>query len=300
MKKWTQEEIDYLMEKWGTISIKGIAKKINRTENAIASKAKKIGLESCYRASGDLSANEVAKILNIDPHTIIDYWIPKYKLRAEKRILIQQECYFINLDTLTKWLKNNQDKWDSRRVELYALGTEPQWLKEKRNKDQTIPERRFQKWTKKEDDMLISYINIGKEHKEIALIMNRSIRSITRRVSRLKDKKLIYKNICIPWTEEEDKILLRMDAEGKIDKEIAWELGRDVYHVIDHRRTLRHKGEYPYKSKTEFIAEEQLKEIIKLKERGLNHKEIAKEINIHHTTVYRRLKRVRENAEKQF
>lgn len=294
VKKWTQEEIDYLTEKWGTVKINSIATKLNRSEKAIILKAKKLKLGGCYQASGKLSANQVAKILNIDPHTITDYWISKCKLKATKKVLMQQECYFIDLETLMKWLKTNEDKWDSRRVEIYALGTEPKWLKEKRKKDQDMPERRFHKWTKKEDDMLISYINVGKKHREIAEIINRSKDSVTRRVSRLKAQKLLYKNAYVPWTEKEDKMLLKMDTQGKLDSEIAWELGRDLEHIRDHRRTLKIKGEYPCQSKAELIAEEHLKEIIKLKNQGFNNKEIAKKLNIHQCTVYRRIKKAKE------
>ncbi len=41
---WTKEEIAYLEDSWGTYSIKSIAKKLDRTVNAIKLKANRIGL----------------------------------------------------------------------------------------------------------------------------------------------------------------------------------------------------------------------------------------------------------------
>ena len=43
-RTWTDEEVDYLEDKWGNISIPIIAKNLGRTVKAIKSKAYKIGL----------------------------------------------------------------------------------------------------------------------------------------------------------------------------------------------------------------------------------------------------------------
>lgn len=38
-RKWTKEDVEYLKEKWGTVSIPYIAQKLNRSVNAIKLKA---------------------------------------------------------------------------------------------------------------------------------------------------------------------------------------------------------------------------------------------------------------------
>lgn len=43
-KRWTLEDETYLMEKWGTLSIQTIAKKLDRTVNAIKVRAAKLCL----------------------------------------------------------------------------------------------------------------------------------------------------------------------------------------------------------------------------------------------------------------
>lgn len=289
--RWTKEEINYLEDSWGTVTVKYLATKLNRTETAIRLKAERLQLSSCYTAAGDLSANEVSKILGVDIHAVTDCWMP-HGLKATKKALIERESWFINLDDLMKWLKNNQDRWDSRRVELFALGTEPEWLKEKRKKDQSIPIKRFQKWTKEEDNFLVTYIKMGKTKKEIAKLLKRSVYAVKRRTSRLKQEGILPKKVLLPWTKEENEIMFKMDKQGKTDAEIAWELGREAYQIVDHRRNLKKVGEYPGESKTEFIISSQMKKIIELKERGVPQKEIAARFNLHPSTIYRRLKKI--------
>jgi len=73
-RRWTDEEIAFMMDHYGTMSIKEIARELGRTENAIKNKAKKLGLSKLPQWSdeeikllvglyGRLPAEEIAKIL---------------------------------------------------------------------------------------------------------------------------------------------------------------------------------------------------------------------------------------------
>lgn len=249
-KKWTQGERDCLRENWGEMSVRGIAKKLNRTETAVTIQAKRLGLGSPYMTTC-LTANQAAKILGIDNHTITDYWIPRCGLRARTRAMRKQKMWQICIGELTKWLKNNQDKWDSRKVELYALGQEPGWLKQKRRADMSLPAKRFQKWTKDEESMLTNYYCMGKTQREIGRILGRTESGVQRKISRLKEKGLLEKDkILCHWSDEEVEMLLEFEKQGMSDIEIAWELGREVDHIRDKRRRLRKEGIYKQKRKT--------------------------------------------------
>lgn len=181
---WTNKQVEYLEEKWGVLNVKTISLNLNKTEIAVILKAKRLKLGGCYN-SYNLTANEVANILNIDIHSVTDYWIAKCGLKGRKRALRNKPIYQINLSDLVLWLKDNQDKWDSRRVEIYVLGEEPEWLQDKRKKDIQIPIKRFKKWTKDEDKRAISLFKIGYRYKEIAEQLQRSKDSVARRLSRL-------------------------------------------------------------------------------------------------------------------
>ncbi len=47
------------------------------------------------------------------------------------------------------------------------------------------------------------------------------------------------KKIYIPWTQEEIEIANIMRKKGYIDKEIAWELGREPNHVSQKRYYMK-------------------------------------------------------------
>ena len=242
---WTDKELEYLEDKWGITSVKTICKNLGRTEVAVIVKAKRLGLGSPYRSGEYITANQIAKMLKVDVHTVTDYWIAKCGLKGNKRAMRSQEMYLIKIENLKKWLELNQDKWDSKKLDSYELGEEPKWLQDKRFKDLNIPKRKFQKWTDAEDSQLISLYKLGFIQKEIAKRLNRSDNAIQRRVSRLKEKGLLYmKKIVCKWTEKEEVLFRELESKGLTDVAIAYELGREKEHITDHRRVLRKKGLY--------------------------------------------------------
>lgn len=134
-KSWSKKDIDYLNEKWGITSSRFIALQLNRTKDAIIKRAKILKLGPSTTADEYLTANQASLMLNKSYHTIIK-WINQKNLKAVRKILCyKRSFYLIKLEDFLQWLMNNQDKYDSRRIDMYALGTEPQWLKEKRKED---------------------------------------------------------------------------------------------------------------------------------------------------------------------
>lgn len=104
----------------------------------------------------------------------------------EKSCADIKKMIMIKLPTLIKWLKANQNKWDSRRVELYALGKEEDWLKEKRKKDLSLPPRKNYKWTKQEDLIAVHMRKVGYSCRKIGERLGRSEDSVRNRLARLE------------------------------------------------------------------------------------------------------------------
>lgn len=181
--RWSKEEIEFLMNHWGFLSLKAISKKLNRTEEAVLQKSKKLRLGGIYQ-SEYLSARAVARLLKVDNKTVIR-WGRKHNLPLREKKFKNKTMNMIKIEQLTEWLKDNQERWDSRRLELYGLGVEPKWLKDKRKLDREIPTKRFVKWTKEEDKKAIGLYKIGRPIKDIAKDLNRSHASVERRLSRL-------------------------------------------------------------------------------------------------------------------
>lgn len=186
-KDWSQKELDYIAEAWGEKTIPEIARHLGRSINAIKVKTGRLGYTGQKWYGEMMSARKVSELLGVDVHAICDRWIPKYGLKGRKKRLGERgSCTVIRFSDLLVWLEANQDKWDSRRVELYALGMEYDWLKEKRKVDALIPDRKFQKWSPEEDERLRFLFKQGKmTYAEIGAELNRSEASVAHRLKRI-------------------------------------------------------------------------------------------------------------------
>jgi hypothetical protein len=199
-KKWSESEIEYLDEWWGVRALSSLSICLGRTKKAIVIKAKRMKLGASTRADEYLTARQVAKILNVDSHVVLR-WIEKHNLKVERRILLYKRRFFlIKHCDLLEWLESNQDKFDSRKIDLFNLGYEPEWLKEKKEKDKKLPQNRFKKWTTFDVQKIF---NLAKnlKYREIAIIMGRSHDSIERKFGKLQYReKLLQKKdgVCQP------------------------------------------------------------------------------------------------------
>lgn len=155
---WSQEELDYLAEMWGEKTVPEIARHLGRSIDAVKVKSTRLGYTGQKWYGEMMSARKVSELLGVDVHTVCDYWIPKCGLKGKpKRLGIsKKKTTIIMFEDLLKWLENHQDLWDSRRLELYALGMEYDWLTKKRKDDAARPARKAQKWTAQEDANLIA------------------------------------------------------------------------------------------------------------------------------------------------
>jgi len=133
-KKWSEKEIEYLDENWGKSTLVSLSTHLKRTKKAVVLKSKRLKLGASTRADEYLTANQVAVLLNINNHTVLR-WIKYHYLKANKKVLLYKRRFFlIKHSDLLKWLENNQDKFDSRRIDYLNLGYEPEWLQKKRKR----------------------------------------------------------------------------------------------------------------------------------------------------------------------
>ena len=184
-RKWSKSDINYLDEYWGRNALKYLSIRLKRTEKAIVVKSKRMKLGASTRADEYLTARQTASVLNIDSYIVLR-WVEKCNLKAVKKIMLyKREFILIKHCDLCKWLKNNQDRFDSRKIELFALGYEPQWLQNKRREDKELPKNRFKKWTKLEIQRMVNLAQ-NLTYDEIAKRIERSHNSIERKFSRLK------------------------------------------------------------------------------------------------------------------
>lgn len=185
---WSQEELDYIREFWGEKTIPQIAKYLGRSINAVKVKAARLGYTGQKWYGNMMSAHKVSELLGVDVHAVCDYWIPKCGLKAKSQRLgvSRKTTTIIMFDDLLSWLEGHQDLWDSRRLELYALGMEYDWLTEKRKADAQLPVRKAQKWTPQEDAHLIAMFRRGDmTYAEMAAELGRPASGVEHRIHRL-------------------------------------------------------------------------------------------------------------------
>lgn len=185
-KHWSREEISQLKELYGVKTIPQLAVIFERSIKNVQWKIWDIGLGSFKTNSEFLSAKDVADMLHISTWVVRYDWPRKYGFRYQyKKPMRQRRFRYITHHDLMTWLEKNQDKWDSRNVEEYGLGIEPEWLKEKRRRDKMVGKKKSRYYTPEDDKIMISMYKQGYSDQDIADRVDRTVTSVQRRISHL-------------------------------------------------------------------------------------------------------------------
>jgi hypothetical protein len=215
-KKWTEEDIALLSEKYGLISDRALAKKLGRTVGAMRARA---SLLHIVRTQNFLTASDVADIFGIDSNTLSKVWIPRGLLKAKKANVGsgRSQPWHIEEKDLVEFIKNHQDRYDPARVnpELY-----PYWANQvKRFVPKNYVKKHGQLYSATEDAFILN--NRGKlTQQEMAERLHRTKESVHYRIVFLRSKgrllpyqknwKSRYKNgsvLAVRWTQAEDTFL---------------------------------------------------------------------------------------------
>lgn len=109
----------------------------------------------------------------------------KYEDFPKRKVKVVYYCReFVVFDKILSWLEGHQELFDASKIEPYAFGLEPQWLKDKRTMDYQKHQRRNAlAWTSEDDSRLIFLLKCGKNTTEIANELQRTVDSIYHRKS---------------------------------------------------------------------------------------------------------------------
>jgi DNA-binding CsgD family transcriptional regulator len=200
VKNWSNEEVEYLMDKWGNMSVSNISKKLGRSENAVLLKAYKLGMNNQVIANGAyLRPKDIADILNIEIRNIY-YWLD-YGYIEYRRLKIKSiKKYQISIDSFMEFLNKYQNLWNAKCADMTlikscfvncsAMGnyTLPKWLEQKISEDTIVLKmKEYKSWTTKEEEKLIQLLRQGKNNKEIASLLNRSVYSVQGKAKHIKN-----------------------------------------------------------------------------------------------------------------
>lgn len=203
-KPWTEEDIDYLKRWWGLEDVTTMGIMLGRSREALRQRAKILGIcsKKIYH-----TARECSIMLGISDNRFLSY-IQKGYVNSRKA-KTEQLIYQIKPEELLDFMKNHQDKWDSRNMTYEPFFIEkPEWYIEKCKKDKANPAGYLdcqKKWTDKEYSYLLEAKSNGVSFEEIAEKLNRTITSVKskyerrnivkERKSKSELKKIDYNNL---------------------------------------------------------------------------------------------------------
>lgn len=192
---WREEEISILEESAGFQTIESIARKLNRTPNAVRSKLNRLGITSIRELNGSMSLMQLAKALNVS-RSVVERWIEEKNLPATKKNYYyyknnRMKHYSIYPDLFWEWAEKNKEEINFAKIKRHAILPEPDWFEAERVKDLSKPKNANKGWTNTEDEQLIFLFKSGKSYACIADFFGRSVRSVQARISRLRQNRSI-------------------------------------------------------------------------------------------------------------
>ena len=192
--RWPKEQEEYLCENWGKVSIPSIAKKLNRSNNAVIIKAQKLGLGGFLSSGEYISFNQLLIALGVQKGCGYKNtsWIKNRGFPVHRKKVLNNTFRIVYIDEFWEWAEQNRAFIDFSKMEPLALGEEPEWVTQQRKED-------FKKhhackntpWTKLEDEKLTHYVRQRQyTYTEIAAMLRRTEGAVLRRCNdlNLKDR----------------------------------------------------------------------------------------------------------------
>lgn len=238
-KAWTTEEMNYLENKWGRVTVSYIAKKLGRTETSITLKAQRMKLGS--RLAGEyVTFNELLTALGLQGSYswLRDKYINKNGLPAKRK----GKYLIIKIDDFWKWAEQHKQILNFCHFEENMLGKEPEWVKEKRKADLSNPRKvnNNRPWTKEDDALLIQKTKSCRyTYKDLSKDLRRTENAIKRR---LYDLGVPYRPIPmdthVKWTDEENNKMMELYKKGFDSYVIANILNKSQLSISDRIKAL--------------------------------------------------------------
>ncbi|WP_195989633.1 hypothetical protein [Clostridium sp. D53t1_180928_C8] len=295
-KWWTTEEINYLEDSWGNKSIPAISKNLNRTINAVRSKAIKLGLGEHLDSGNYITFNQLIKALgyNNSYTWFLDRYI-KYGCPIKTKKKLNHAYKVINIDEFWEWAEKNKEIVKFNKLEENSLGKEPMWVKEKRILDKNnlkiINNNRA--WGKEEDNLLISKVKSYRYTlSDLAKDFGRTEPAIKKRLQKLNcPYRPVPRNNKEGWTREQNNKLKELFLKGYSSDYIAKKLNKSEFTVIDKIRILKINPDENFKTRIWTMQEE----LYLFKNKEKCNKELAIELNRSPRAIEKKKKRLDVN-----
>lgn len=228
---WTQEEIEFLCERWGVSPLKTIRSTLGKSENAINCKVRRLGLGAFLDNGEYITYNQLMKALRgVNSNSYANTsWIENRGFPIKYKKVNNCRFKIVYLKDFWKWAEDNRNFIDFSKVVRFSLGPEPDWVEDQRNADKLKRAAvKMTPWTKTEDKRLIDMLKTYQySYNEIATALCRTEGAVVRRMSTLglKDRPVKADNHR-KWTEAEIETLEKMILQGYSSVLISEKVGR--------------------------------------------------------------------------
>ena len=229
-KYWTQEEIDYLTFAYTyDVPFDEIVKHLKRTSVGVERKVVELHLQRSYHNDKFITLGRLVSILgrmaDVSADTLRQKGLPIKTIKPRKTVY-----KIVYIDDFWQWARANSYYIDFSRLEEGALGKEPEWVAEKRERDKLHQEQCKVKveWSAQEEQELVRLVSMQKyNNREIARKLKRTEGAISYKKHRLGiDGGTIQTDTHRLWEEYEIQITKNMIAAGYYAEDIADELNR--------------------------------------------------------------------------
>ena len=232
---WTKAEEQFLQDQWGVMSIPAIAKRLNRSVEAVVVRKNRLGLGPVLFGGDYISMNQLIIAVcgsNAGGNYKLKSWVENRGLPIHTKRVNQNSFRVIRLNEFWKWAEQHRSFIDFSKMEPLALGEEPAWVAEQRKKDfQAFAIQRKDPWTPDEDarlKMLLQQHRYG--YAELSDMLRRSAGAIQRRCNDLGLKERPVKadnhGSSAAWTQTDFDVLADGIRKGNSYTAIGKALGK--------------------------------------------------------------------------
>ena len=224
---WTKQELDFIAENWGCMTIPTIAKKLDRTINGIRIKAIRTGLGSHIHSGSLITLNQLCQAIGKKNSYswISDKWV-REGLPISYKKSVTKKYAMISIDEFWEWAETHKHLIDFVAFEKYSLGAEPEWVEVARHAA-WLAQAKKTPWTLEEDKKLTDLLKQYKHtYNDLCVMMRRTEGAIKRRIITLNLRERPIRNYDKHWSEDETETLLKLRAEGHCWDEIGRRLSR--------------------------------------------------------------------------
>lgn len=226
-ENWTQEELEYLNDRWGETSITAIAKHLGRSVNAVKIKAGRTGLKRHIHSGTRITLCQFCEAIGKKNSYgwIKDRWV-RLGLPVHYQKSITKRYAMIDIDEFWEWAEQHKDIVDFDAFPEGTFGKEPEWVKEARHASWIAKMNRMP-WTKAEDSQLEYLLKQYRyTYNDLCTELNRTEGAIKRRIITLGLPQRPVRNYDRHWRDDEVETLLQMRAAGHCWEEIGRKLNR--------------------------------------------------------------------------